>query len=129
MYLALRTDSPQAELYLYDEERQVAREVWQADRRLALELLGHLEQFLAAHDTTFADLSGLLVFRGPGSFTGLRIGITVMNTLAFAQSIPIVGADGSDWLDDGISQLQNEENDQVVMPEYGAEARITKPKK
>lgn len=129
MYLALRTDSPQAELYLYDGERQIAREIWQADRRLALELLGHLEQFLAAHNKTFSDLSGLLVFRGPGSFTGLRIGTTVMNTLAYAQSIPIVGTDGSDWLDDGISHLQNEEDEQIVIPEYGAEARITKPKK
>jgi tRNA threonylcarbamoyl adenosine modification protein YeaZ len=129
MYLALRTDSPQAELYLYDGEQQVARELWQADRRLALELLGHIETFLGAAGKTFADLEGLLVFRGPGSFTGLRIGITVMNTIAYGQSIPIVGANGDDWLDDGVSYLQNEENHQVVLPEYGAEARITKPKK
>ena len=80
-------------------------------------------------DRIFADLEGLLVFRGPGSFTGLRIGITVMNTIAYGQNIPIVGTNGDDWLDDGVSYLQNEENHQVVLPEYGAEARITKPKK
>ena len=129
MYLALRTDSPQAELYLYDGETQIAHELWQADRRLALELLGRLETFLHSAGKTFADVTGLLVYRGPGSFTGLRIGITVMNTIAYAESIPIVGSNGSDWLDDGISYLQNEENDQVVLPEYGADARITKPKK
>lgn len=129
MYLAIRTDSPQAELYLYDGEQQVAHELWQADRRLALELLGRLEAFLQTNGKTFADLNGLLVFRGPGSFTGLRIGITVMNTIAYAQNIPIVGTDGGDWLDDGVSYLQNEENHQVVLPKYGAEARITKPKK
>lgn len=129
MYLAIRTDSPQAELYLYDGETQIAQELWQADRRLALELLGRLEAFLKTKEKTFTDLEGLLVFKGPGSFTGLRIGITVMNTIAYAQNIPIVGSEGDDWLDDGISYLQNEENDQVVLPEYGAEARITKPKK
>lgn len=129
MYLALRTDSPQAELYLYDGEQQMAHELLQADRRLALELPGHIETFLGAAGKTFADLEGLLVFRGPGSFTGLRIGITVMNTIAYGQNIPIVGTNGDDWLDDGVSYLQNEENHQVVLPEYGAEARITKPKK
>lgn len=129
IYLALRTDSPQAELYLYDGETRIAHELWQADRRLALELLGHLETFLQAADKTFVDIAGLLVFRGPGSFTGLRIGITVMNTMSYAQTIPIVGGLGDDWLAAGIARLIAGENDQVVLPEYGAEARITKPKK
>lgn len=129
IYLALRTDSPQAELYLYDDETRIAHELWQADRRLALELLEHLETFLRAAGKTFADLSGLLVYRGPGSFTGLRIGITVMNTISYAQTIPIVGETSENWLDTGITRLHAGENDQVVLPEYGAEARITKPKK
>ena len=129
MYLALRTDSPQAELCLYDGETRIAHELWQADRRLALELLGHLETFLQSADKTFADLTGLLVYRGPGSFTGLRIGITVMNTISYAQTIPIIGETGDDWLRGGIARLETGESDQVVLPEYGAEARITKPKK
>lgn len=128
-YLALRTDSPQAELYLYDGEERIAHELWQADRRLALELLGQLEDLLKKADKDFSDLSGLVVFCGPGSFTGLRIGITVMNTMSYAQDVPIVGTIGEDWLSTGISRLQDGENDQIVLPEYGAEARITKPKK
>ena len=129
MYLAIRTDSPAAELYLYNGEERVAHELWQADRRLALKLLGRIEAFLADAGKTFTELDGLVVYKGPGSFTGLRIGITVMNTIAYAEDIPIVGSNGSDWLDDGVSYLQNEENHQIVLPEYGAEARITKPKK
>lgn len=129
IYLVLRTDSPQVELCLYDGETRIAHELWQADRRLALELLGHLEAFLVAAGKTFADLGGLLVYRGPGSFTGLRIGITVMNTMSYAQTIPIVGEAGEDWLVTGIKRLEAGENDQVILPEYGAEARITKPKK
>jgi tRNA threonylcarbamoyladenosine biosynthesis protein TsaB len=129
MYLAIRTDSPQAELYLYDGQKRVAHELWQADRRLALELLEHVETFLKTADKTFSDLGGLVVYRGPGSFTGLRIGITVMNTAAYAQSIPVVGETGENWLIKGIDRLAQGEDDQVVLPEYGAEARITKPKK
>lgn len=129
MYLALRTDSPQAELYLYDGEERIAHELWQADRRLALELLAHLEGFLSAAGKSFDDIDGLLVYRGPGSFTGLRIGITVMNTISYAQALPIVGATGDGWLAQGVARLVAGENEQVILPEYGAEARITKPKK
>ena len=56
MYLAIRTDSPQAELYLYEGKERVAHELWQADRRLALELLGHIETFLNDAGKTFDDL-------------------------------------------------------------------------
>lgn len=129
MYLALRTDSPQAELYLFDDAGKVAHEVWQADRRLALELLDHLELFLKDAGADFSTLKGLVVYRGPGSFTGLRIGITVMNTIAYAQSIAIVGGTGDDWFESGIARLKAGEDEQVVLPEYGADARITKPKK
>lgn len=129
MYLAVRTDSPQAELYAYEGKERVAHELWQADRRLALELLGHIETFLNDTSKTFDDLKGLVVYRGPGSFTGLRIGITVMNTMAYAQSIPIVGEVGEDWLASGVERLIAGDDDRVILPEYGAEVRITKPKK
>jgi tRNA threonylcarbamoyladenosine biosynthesis protein TsaB len=44
-------------------------------------------------------ISGIGVMKGPGSFTGLRIGLTVVNTLADSLNIPIVGAMGDNWRD------------------------------
>lgn len=129
MYLGIRTDSPVAELYLYEGTELKAEKTWQADRQLAHGLLGQLEAFLAGHGTAFHDVKGLFVYRGPGSFTGLRIGITVMNTIAYSESIAIVGVDGDTWKQDALVKLESGENDQVVLPFYGAEARITKPKK
>jgi tRNA threonylcarbamoyladenosine biosynthesis protein TsaB len=69
------------------------------------------------------------VFQGPGSFTGLRIGITVANAIAYAQSVPIVGTRGEHWMADGIKRLQSGQNDTRVMPYYGADPNITKPGK
>lgn len=102
---------------------------WQADRTLARDLLSYLRDKLAEHDKTFGDLRGLGVHKGPGSFTGLRIGITVMNTLAESLEIPIVGASGDGWRGDALSRLAVNMNDKLVLPEYGAEANITKPRK
>lgn len=129
MYLGIRTDAPLAEFYLYGETEEVARQVWQADRQLAHGLLGRLEVFLQENNTTFAELTGLFAFRGPGSFTGLRIGLTVMNTLAYARGIAIVGGEDDSWIEASLARLRAGESDDIVLPLYGAEARITKPKK
>ena len=129
MYLGIRTDSPVAELYLYEGTALKAEKTWQADRQLAHGLLGQLEGFLGEHGATFHDLTGLFVYGGPGSFTGLRIGITVMNTISYAESIAIVGSVGEAWRDEAVARLEQGENDQVVLPLYGADARITKPVK
>ncbi|TAH33532.1 tRNA (adenosine(37)-N6)-threonylcarbamoyltransferase complex dimerization subunit type 1 TsaB [Candidatus Saccharibacteria bacterium] len=130
MILAIKTAEPTAELAITDREgREIVRQEWLAERQLAKELLTRLESLLAQADTDWNHLSGLIVFKGPGSFTGLRIGITVMNTIAYAQEIPIVGQAGNAWLDDGIVRLKAGDNDQIVLPEYGAPARITQQRK
>ena len=102
---------------------------WQADRRLAKELLGYLRDKLAESNGAFSDLTGIGIMQGPGSFTGLRIGMAVMNTLAESLSIPIVGTTGTDWQQIALQRLSDGENDRIVLPDYGAEAHITKPRK
>lgn len=130
MILALRTDSPIAEFYLFSQKGQkLSEKTWQADRNLARELLSQLEIFLRDNNAVFQDITGLIVYRGPGSFTGLRIGLTVANTWAYSENIPIVGETGDDWREMGIKHLQMGTNHTGVMPLYGSEPRITKPRK
>lgn len=130
MFLGLRSDGPVAELKLYEVNGTLRGEkVWQADRQLAYGLLGQLDVFLKEHGASIQGLRGLFVFQGPGSFTGLRIGLTVMNTLAYADAIPIVGEAGDDWCAKAVLRLREGDNDQIVMPLYGSDARITLPKK
>ena len=102
---------------------------WQADRELAHGILTFLESELAGRGKTFDDLRGIGVFRGPGSFTGLRIGLTVLNTLADALHIPIVGETGDGWQERALVRLESGENDRIVLPLYGSDARITSPRK
>ncbi len=130
MLLGVRTDSPVVELYLYSATGELlAESTWAADRQLAHGLLQKLNVFLSEHDATFEKLTGLFALEGPGSFTGLRIGLTVLNTLSYTQSIPVVGERGETWREKAVQRLLAGENDQLIIPFYGADARITQPKK
>lgn len=127
--LTIRTDSPEAEVGLFNGQKQLDYEVWHADRNLSLTILGKIEEILKRNKYKFDDLNGVVAFKGPGSFTGLRIGMTVANTLAYGLRIPIVSSDAQAWIQDGIKRLEKNENEKIAIPEYGREARITKPRK
>ncbi len=129
--LTLRTDKPEAEVGVYSAEgEQLSYHVWLAHRELSKTLHSVIRDELHRNNASLNDLSGVVVYQGPGSFTGLRIGIAVANALAHELKIPIVGAAQEDkWLERGLGRLKNGESDQLVMPEYGGEANITVQKK
>ena len=128
MILLIDTSTPTCRLTFIDGESRIDKE-WEANRELAKGMLGYLQSNLEELNVTWGDLTGIVAFRGPGSFTGLRIGLTVVNTIADAQQIPIVGAIGDTWQETGLVRLEADENDHIVLPEYGAEANITTPRK
>lgn len=128
MIVLLDTSTGLCRLAIVDGD-DVHEHNWQADRQLARGLLGFIEQSLAQHDGRLGDIAGIGVYRGPGSYTGLRIGITVMNTIADAHSVPIVGVAGEQWRDRALERLATGDDDQLVLPEYGGGANITTPRK
>lgn len=130
MLLGIRTDTGIAEFCLYDKKGYVVKKsTWEADRTLAHLLLKKLSEFVGGADYLLHDITGLFVFRGPGSYTGLRIGITVMNSLAYSLDVPIIGTDGDNWCEQAVKRLQAGENDRLVLPEYGTGPHITHPVK
>lgn len=129
--LTLRTDKPEAEVGVYDASgKQLTYNVWLAHRELSKTLHGVIRDELKKNNAELTDMSGIVVYQGPGSFTGLRIGITVANALAHELNISIVGtAQEEKWLERGLERLSAGEDDHLVMPEYGGEANITVQKK
>lgn len=126
--LTICTDNPEAEIGLFDNANQVAYETWAAHRELSATILVKVSEILKRNGKTLRDIQGVVGFQGPGSFTGLRIGLTVANTLAYSLQIPIVAAQHQNWRYAGIKRLLSGENDQVILPEYGAAAHVTSPK-
>lgn len=128
MILCLDTSTPQCHVSFIEGEWRYDTN-WEAGRTLAKGLLGFLEKELEFQEKSWNDVTGIVVYKGPGSFTGLRIGITVTNTLAYANNWPIVGTTGDAWRQAGVERLEKGENDTIVLPEYGGEANITMPRR
>ena len=124
MIVLLDTSTPVCVLTMVEGEAQ--RQVtWHADRSLAHGILSFLQQNTGG----IQYIRAIGVMRGPGSFTGLRIGLTVANTIAAEQHIPIVGEVGAEWQARCLARLDRGETDHIVLPVYGADARITRPRK
>ncbi|MDO4781115.1 MAG: tRNA (adenosine(37)-N6)-threonylcarbamoyltransferase complex dimerization subunit type 1 TsaB [Candidatus Saccharibacteria bacterium] len=128
MIILLDTATPVCRLTIMNGEQHQTHE-WHADRTLARFLLAFLRDKLAEQGAEITDITGIGVMKGPGSFTGLRIGLTVANTLADGLNVPIVGAMGEDWQAEALVRLNRGDTDTIVLPEYGGEAHITAPKR
>lgn len=129
LVLTIRTDKPEAELGLFNGRTQIAYRSWTAHRELSNTILNTLRQLLEEQGRTVHDIEGVVCFQGPGSFTGLRIGLTVGNTLAYSLSIPIVATREDDWIAAGIEHLRSGDDEHIALPYYGAPVHITQQKK
>ncbi len=124
LILTIRTDKPESEIGLYDNNKQLVYEVWEAHRRLAETINNKIDTLLASQDKQLADVKGIVVYKGGGSFTGLRIGLSVVNALAYSLAIPIV-ARSTGWIEEGIDDLIAGKTDKIAVPDYGAPVHTT----
>ncbi len=128
LILTLRTDNPEAEIGLFEGDKQLSYIVWEAGRELSTTMHQKIEDIIQAQGKRYTDVEGIVVFQGPGSFTGLRIGVTIADTLAYSLIVPIVATMGEDWITAGIQRLHAGADDRIALPHYGAPVHITAPK-
>ena len=108
--LYLDTSTPETILKLNNQEYKY---VFAND--LAEKLLSFIQEKLTENEKTWHDISEITFMSGPGSFTGLRIGASIVNTLAHELNIPLYDHHGNQH--------------QIIIPNYGREANISQPKK
>lgn len=127
--LTIRTDSPEAEIGIFDGQQKLAYETWHAHRELSSTLHKKIEELLINHGKAWNSLEAIIAFEGPGSFTGLRIGLSVANALASSLDIPIVAEQSDNWIQKGVERLIAGQQDEIALPFYGRDANITAPRK
>jgi len=126
-------DSNKAFLGIW-EDAWLQKYEWLAGRDLSADILVELQKLFFDANKDLKNIIGIIVNAGPGSFTGLRIGISVANTLAYSLDVPIIGVsmttDDREPLEvDQKKIIKMNGFAQPVIPEYGREPNISVPKK
>lgn len=104
MLIAIDTATTYASLALHDGFRVLAEYTWTAPRRHTVELPPRLATTMNQLNVQTERLSGVTVTRGPGSFTGLRVGMSIAKGLALSRNIPIIGVPTLDVLVEALGQ-------------------------
>lgn len=95
-WLALETTSFTGSVALLDDGVVVAETVLPSDQRSAKSLAPTVERLLLERAWKPSEINAVAVVRGPGSFTGLRVGITFARTFAYAIGAELLGVDTHD---------------------------------
>jgi tRNA threonylcarbamoyladenosine biosynthesis protein TsaB len=91
MLLAVDTSTAQVGLALYDGAQVIGEYAWRSSQRHTVELAPAISELLARCGLTMEAVHALGVALGPGSFTSLRVGLSLVKGLAFARHLPLVG--------------------------------------
>jgi tRNA threonylcarbamoyl adenosine modification protein YeaZ len=155
MILFIDTTENITTIALGKEGKLVNYYTWDAEMKQSEQLLIEIDKLLSKNNVKLADLKGVIVVKGPGGYTGLRVGISVANGLAFGLEIPttgvrrvksITGITGvksapresgvgagvkgiEDIINKGEKLLKKAKPGEFVVPIYPAPLKITWPKR
>lgn len=101
MLLAIDTATRMTGLALYDGTTVLAEHVWRGGGHHTTQLAPEVGLMLRRLEVDASALVGVAVASGPGSYTGLRIGMALAKGLALAQEIPLIGVPTLDILVQG----------------------------
>jgi len=123
MYLCIDTATIEAGITLIDDNRSIGylplEASYASDR-----ILRNIDELLKKASIKLEDLKGILVLKGPGSFTGLRVGIAVANQFAHQLKLPIVALRIEEWYshrtdEEDFLYLQSLNRDELYVRGFG----------
>lgn len=141
-YLLIDTSSTKAQIGIANEEGIIDKKVWDSYQNLSEKLLPNIDNMLGKNRMAHKDLDGIMVYLGPGTFTGLRIGITVANSFAYSLGIGIAGVKGKGFGKDkfeireleptnmeelykkGKDRFKKGQTEKIVTPFYGKKPNV-----
>ncbi|MCE2509466.1 MAG: tRNA (adenosine(37)-N6)-threonylcarbamoyltransferase complex dimerization subunit type 1 TsaB [Alphaproteobacteria bacterium] len=106
--LAFDTAARACSAALFEDGRILASRLREMERGQAEVLLDVVQEVLAEAGASFAGLDRLATTLGPGSFTGLRVGLAAARGLALAGDLPVVGVTTFEAVAHGVTAVERE---------------------
>jgi tRNA threonylcarbamoyl adenosine modification protein YeaZ len=91
MQLAIDTSTDTAGLALVEDRQIIAELTWRCGKNHTVQLLPNLHYLLEQNSLSLESADCIIVAVGPGSYNGLRVGVSTARGLAFSLDIPVVG--------------------------------------
>lgn len=89
--LAIDTSNYALGIAIIDEEKVIGEYITNVKKNHSVRVMPSIEKLMKDCELTPKDITKIVVARGPGSYTGVRIGVTIAKTLAWTLNIPLVG--------------------------------------
>jgi len=105
--LAIDTSNYALGIALMNEEGVIGEYITNMKKNHSIRVMPAIEKLLFDCEMKPADLDKVIVAKGPGSYTGVRIGVTIAKTLAWTLSIPLAGVSSLEILAAGAGRYFN----------------------
>lgn len=96
MELCIDTSTRYASVGISEEGRLRAELAWRSERNHSVELAPALRRLMQQAGVHVEDLTAVFAARGPGGFSALRVGLSMVKSLAMARGLPLVGVNTLD---------------------------------
>lgn len=120
MILCLETSTELCSVALCDSKGPVALKESRESKSHATQLTLFIEELLSSAAIKAGDLDAVAVSKGPGSYTGLRIGVSVAKGITYAASVPLIAIDTTVsmyyGIDENVRKRYNTGNDTLFIP-------------
>ncbi len=116
MILAIDTATDWVGLALHDGSCVLAEFGWRSRRTQTIELAPAVAQLWARTGVSANDLNAIAVAIGPGSYTGLRVGLSLAKGIALGQKLPLIGVGTLDIVAAAVTRL---DTDLVALAQAG----------
>ena len=114
-------------------EKLIKIKTWVSKRNQSQELLPNINKLLKTNRIKPEQLKWVAVNLGPGSFTGLRVGISVANAFGYGLDIPVIGkahliGAAQERIEQLLKLTTKIKKFRQVLPVYGSQPKITPPR-
>lgn len=114
--LAMDTSNQALGVALLEEDKVIGEYITNLKKNHSVRIMPAIEMLMKDCERTPEDLTKIVVAKGPGSYTGVRIGVTIAKTMAWSLNIPLVGISSLETLASGAGRYFNG----VVSPLFDA---------